>query len=126
MTEFIMEGGYSMYVLLVVAVVAIVLALRAGLRVSRLSGPDPRVESGVDAVLFWGAYAVVLGVLGTVVGIYQAAGAIEQAREIAPGVIWGGIGVALTTTIFGLVLFALSLLVWYALRTAYRRRSRAT
>lgn len=120
MLGFIRDGGYPMLVLLVIVVIAAVLVVRAWLRLRALTGPDAKVETGIDAVLFWGFYAVVVGVLGTLVGVAQAAGAIERAQAVSTQLIWGGIKVALSTTIFGLVTFSLALLVWFALRVRYR------
>ncbi|HET6527187.1 MAG TPA: MotA/TolQ/ExbB proton channel family protein [Balneolaceae bacterium] len=47
--------------------------------------------------------APMLGFLGTVVGMIQAFDAIEQAGDISPTLVAGGIKVALLTTAFGLI-----------------------
>jgi biopolymer transport protein ExbB/TolQ len=65
---------------------------------------------------------VVVGLLGTFTGIYLAAGVIEQAAAVSPAVIWSGIRVALTTTLFGLFVFCVASLMWLGLRVSYRRR----
>ncbi len=122
MLELFKQGGVMMYPLLILAVTVAVLTVRGWLRVRRVSAADPVVETGVDAVVFWGAWSVVLGLLGTIVGIYFAAGAIEAAPAISPQVIWGGIRVALITLIFGLLVFAVSAVAWFTLRTRYRRQ----
>jgi hypothetical protein len=123
MTGFIAEGGFFMYPLLLVAALIAALAVWAVARIPRTEGPDPALETGIDATLFWGGWALLLGLLGTFGGIYQAAGAIERAQEVAPGLVWGGIKLALTTTLAGLVIFIVAALVWFGLRTAYRRRA---
>ncbi len=120
--NFIREGGVIMWVLVPVAVVTLGVAVAAALRLRSRAGRDPRLETGIDAVLFWGIYGLVIGVLGTVVGLFQAARAIERLGPLDPRMIWGGIRVTLTTSIFGLVLFSLALLVWFGLRSVYRRR----
>ncbi len=120
--RFMVEGGPFMWLLLVIGVLVLVLAVWAGSRLRRADGPDPMLETGIDAVLFWGGWGVVVGLLGTFVGIYQAAGAISRAGEVAPAVIWGGIRVALTTTLFGLLIFAVAGLIWMGLRVTYGRR----
>jgi biopolymer transport protein ExbB/TolQ len=116
------EGGVMMWPLLVLAVTVVVLSVRGWVRVSRIDGPDPVVETGVDAVVFWGAWSVVLGLLGTIVGIYIAAGYIAAAPAINPQIIWGGIRVALTTLVFGLLIFAVAAVAWFVLRSRYRKR----
>ncbi len=116
------EGGVMMYPLLILALTVVVLTVRGWMRVGRADAPDAVLETGVDAVVFWGAWSVVLGLLGTIVGIYFAAGAIATAPAISPQVIWGGIRVALITLIFGLLVFAVSAVAWFVLRSRYRRQ----
>lgn len=47
--------------------------------------------------------APMLGFLGTVIGMVAAFDAIEQAGDISPSLVAGGIKVALLTTVFGLI-----------------------
>lgn len=58
------------------------------------------------------AMAPSLGFLGTVIGMVMAFDKIQQAGDISPTVVAGGMKVALITTIFGLVV-ALILQVFY-------------
>jgi biopolymer transport protein ExbB len=58
------------------------------------------------------ALAPMLGFLGTVVGMVEAFDAIEQAGDISPSLVAGGIKVALLTTVFGLIV-AMILQVFY-------------
>jgi hypothetical protein len=112
-----------MYPLLAVtaAVVGYSIAAARGLRSA--SGPDPRLEATIDGVLFWGGFGVVLGLIGTLIGIVQAALAIEAAGGVVePILIWGGIRVALSSTIVALPLFGLAALAWFGLRRGYTRR----
>lgn len=128
MLQFMREGGYVMWVILAATVLIGVLAVRVFLRTRRLDGPDPVVETGIDAVLFWGAWVVVVGLLGTFGGIYQAAGAISGLAEgvqVSAALVWGGIHVALTPAVFGLLVFTVAALAWIGLRTRYRRMTAA-
>ena len=81
---------------------------------------DARVEAGVDGVLFWGGFALLLGVLGTVVGIAVAAQAVEMVGEIHTTLVWGGIKVALLPTIWGALILAVCAVAWYLLRVRCR------
>ncbi|MFW6088750.1 MAG: MotA/TolQ/ExbB proton channel family protein [Gemmatimonadota bacterium] len=123
MMELMMQGGYVMWVILAVTILIGVIGVRSWLRMRRLDGPDPVVETGIDAILFWGVWVVVVGLLGTFVGIYQAASVIAgpAAGQAGAALVWGGIKVALTPTLFGLLVFSLAALAWIALRTGYRR-----
>lgn len=101
----------------------VVLAL-AGWSVSRLfsSGAwaSPRTKAWIDAVLFWGAFAVISGVLGTLVGIIVAAQAIEAAGEVQTTLVWGGIKIAMLSSVFGVLILAFSALLWFALHMRWR------
>lgn len=126
MMELMYQGGYMMWVILAASLLILGLATWAGVRTAKLSGPNAVVETAIDAVLFWGVWVVVIGLLGTFVGIYQAASALEliggaQAGPASASLIWGGIKVALTTTVFGLLVFSVAALLWMGLRTRYRR-----
>jgi hypothetical protein len=121
--SFFMQGGVIMYPLFLIAAVVVGYGIRATLRLRDFAGgPDPRLEAAIDGVLFWGIFAVVLGVLGTLIGIVQAAQAIELAGGVHAALAWGGIRVSLPPTIFALLLFGASALVWFALRSGYSRR----
>ncbi len=125
MMELFVQGGVFMYPLLAIAAVVLGLALWASFRVPATAGPDPLLETGIDATLFWGGWALLVGLLGTFVGIYLAAGAIQRAGEVSASLAWGGIQVALITTLFGLTIFIVAALIWFGLRTWYRRVSLA-
>ncbi|MEO0559860.1 MAG: MotA/TolQ/ExbB proton channel family protein, partial [Bacteroidota bacterium] len=47
--------------------------------------------------------APMFGFLGTVIGMVEAFDAIEEAGDISPSLVAGGIKVALLTTVFGLI-----------------------
>jgi len=122
MLDFFEQGGFFMWPILAIAIVIVWLAVRSWSRTRSLESPDAVVETGVDAVLFWGVWVLVVGLLGTFTGIYQAAGAIERAPGISPAMIWGGVRVALTTTLSGFLVFSVAALLWMGLRFMYRRR----
>lgn len=115
------SGGIMMYPITFSGVVALGLTVWAGWRLVNVQARvDPRVEAGVDGVLFWGAYALLLGVLGTVIGIATAAQAIEMVGEVHTTLVWGGIKVSLITTIWGGAILAASALSWFVLRARCR------
>ncbi|QQS28552.1 MAG: MotA/TolQ/ExbB proton channel family protein [Sphingobacteriales bacterium] len=62
-----------------------------------------KLESGLTWISLFIALAPMLGFLGTVVGMIQAFDSIEAAGDISPGLVAGGIKVALLTTVFGLI-----------------------
>lgn len=71
-----------------------------------------QLEKGVSWISLFIALAPMLGFFGTVIGMIGAFDAIAAANNISPGIVAGGIGVALITTVSGL-LVAMVLQVFY-------------
>lgn len=120
MIDFIAQGGVPMAALVVVAFVVATLAVRAW----RHLGTDGDVDAGasaIDAVLFWGAVAVVIGLVGTLLGLGAMATAIEAAGTAPAPLIWGGVRAAVSTTLAGSFVFLAALAAWAVLRARLRR-----
>lgn len=62
-----------------------------------------RMETGLPWLSLFIAVAPMLGFMGTVVGMIAAFDAIQQAGDISPTLVAGGIKVALLTTLMGLI-----------------------
>lgn len=71
-----------------------------------------RLEKGLSWISLFIALAPMLGFMGTVIGMIQAFDKIQEAGDINPTVVAGGIKVALLTTVFGLIV-AIILQVFY-------------
>ena len=126
MIDWFAEGGVMMWPILAAGLVALGLALDAGRRLLAGGGKaDDRrrpVRGRIDAVLFWGGFAALLGVLGTLVGVALVADWLSRAGGAPSELIWQGLGVTLNTTTFGLIVLLVSLAAWFGLRVVYRRR----
>ena len=84
------------------------------------TGPDHRTKVWIDAILFWGGFAVVTGVLGTLLGIIIAAQSIELAGEVNVTLVWGGMKIAMLSSALGVVILAVAALLWFALQLRWR------
>ncbi len=104
--------------------VVIGLAAYAARRVFE-SGGDPAPDTGiwVDSTLFWGGFAFLTGILGTLVGIIMAAQAIEATGgTISPQLLWGGLKVAMLSSVIGTLILTFASLIWFGLRFKLRMR----
>jgi biopolymer transport protein ExbB len=61
------------------------------------------LEKNVSWLSLFIALAPMLGFMGTVIGMIDAFDRIAVANDISPGVVAGGIKIALLTTVFGLI-----------------------
>ena len=127
MIEFFRSGGFVMWPITLCALLVISLAARCAVSLMR-AGVEPPSErlARMDAVLFWGVAAAVLGLIGTLAGVAQMAAAIERFGAVQASTLWSGIKVTLTTSIFGFGILLIALLLWMALRTLPRTSAPAT
>lgn len=58
-----------------------------------------------------GLVALMTGILGTVVGMMDAAESIHAAGDVSTGLLWFGIRIALITTLYGMVIYLISLVI---------------
>ena len=62
-----------------------------------------------------GLFTMIFGILGQIIGLTEAFGAIERAGDISPGLIFGGLKVSMYTTLYGIFIYLLSILIWFLL-----------
>ncbi len=81
---------------------------------------DLLTKAWIDAILFWGGFAMIAGVLGTLIGIVIAAQSIEAAGSVSATLVWGGIKVAMLSSAFGTLILGGSALLWFGLQLRWR------
>lgn len=121
LSEMWVQLGFIRWPLAFSAVAVGVLALWSA---AKLFHPEARAElrtkAWVDATLFWGGFALVAGVLGTLIGVVVTSLSIEAAGEISTTLVWGGIRIALLSSAVGALILALSALAWFVLQLRWR------
>ena len=60
-----------------------------------------------------GLFAMITGILGQLIGLYQAFQAIEGAGDVSPAMVMGGLKVSMITTLYGIIIYLISLLIWF-------------
>lgn len=69
-----------------------------------------------------GLFALITGILGQLVGLYSAFSAIERASDISPAIIFGGIKVSMITTFYGILIYLISIILWFVASALIERR----
>lgn len=72
-----------------------------------------------------GLFALVFGIFGQLIGLYGAFSAIEAAGYITPSLLYEGLRMASLPTIYGIIIFLLSYLLWLGLDVRLNRISSA-
>jgi len=122
------ELGYIRYPLAIIAIFLLVQTARAmvDLKGDAEEGAGPG-ELRVHTILLWGILGAAVGLLGTLVGIAVMARYLERAAATAePALIWGGVRVALSSSVVGLLMLGYAAIAWLGLQAARARRFGAT
>ena len=98
MFDLIVTGGPYMYFLVFFAIIIIGLAIKKAID---LFGQQERsvsqMETGINAIVFWGGISLLIGFFAHFYGLYIAMQAISQANDISPAIVAEGYGVSLIT-----------------------------
>ncbi|MEE4198604.1 MAG: MotA/TolQ/ExbB proton channel family protein [Bacteroidales bacterium] len=77
-----------------------------------------------------GLFTLIVGITGQMVGLYGMFDAIEHAlsngEEIIPKLVYGGIKVTMIVTIYGMLIYLFSLLLWFVAKIWIERKAAAT
>jgi biopolymer transport protein ExbB/TolQ len=122
MFSLFLAGGSFMWLLLVILLVVVVLAITKGAQLfSNKEKNIKKLENGVNAILFWGIYGVVVGLFAHFLGILYAMEAIKRAADISPAIVAGGYSISLLTILFGLIIFMIAAIIWFIYKSVLAR-----
>ena len=120
--QIFMQGGVMMFLLALITLVLFGIVLRTLWHLFVRGGNDsPVIQNCLDSLLFWGGFAVVVGVLGTVVGYHKAMAAVVARGLANPVYVWMGSAEGLVSSIAGLLVLAGAGACWYLLRWQHLR-----
>ncbi|MFC1724433.1 MotA/TolQ/ExbB proton channel family protein [candidate division KSB1 bacterium] len=122
MIEFYISGGPMNYILSFTGLIIVILTVKIIFMLFKTSSEELlNLEVKINSIIFWGVISAVLGFYAHFYGLYLALRVISKAQEISPSVIAGGYAASLTTVIFGLFLFLISLVFWFVLKWRYNK-----
>lgn len=82
-----------------------------------------KISKKLSHIKILGLIALVTGIFAQLIGLYKALASIERAADISPGIIFGGLKVSMITTIYGIIIYLLSLVIWFILDAIICSRS---
>ena len=71
-----------------------------------------KTKDKLDLIRSFGLLAMVTGIMGQLIGLFEALKFIEQVQTISPGMLAGGIKVSMITTLYGILIYVISLIIW--------------
>jgi len=69
-----------------------------------------------------GLFGFITGILGQLIGLFAAFQAIEAAGDVSPALLMGGLKVSMITTIYGFLIFLLSITLWFIVDNLLTRK----
>lgn len=106
---FVMGGPLFMGILSLILIGVII-------SVVRYLTAEEKTKNKLDLIKSFGLLAMITGVLGQLIGLFDALKAIEQMGQVAPGILAGGLKVSMITTLYGLTIYVISLIIWISLK----------
>jgi hypothetical protein len=80
-----------------------------------------RMRRQITYIKSVGLFGLVFGIFSQFLGLYGAFSYIEAAGDISPGLLYSGLKVSSITTMYGLLIFLLSYLLWLGLDVRLNR-----
>ena len=76
-----------------------------------------RLESGLNAILFWGCISALFGIFDHYFGLFQAVNSIAPgAKRISPSIVVFGYAASLISIFWGLLNLLIAAIFWYIFR----------
>lgn len=114
----IMGGIQFMSVLFLILLAVIILTVIGFIQAYGKQSPNlSRLTNITLAIRFLGGFAPVWGILGQGIGIYSACMAIQEMEDVSPALLAGGFQVSMITALYGLIIFLISRIFWFALKS---------
>ncbi|MDO1447206.1 MotA/TolQ/ExbB proton channel family protein [Rhodocytophaga aerolata] len=125
MLDLLFQGGIlfmGILTLILLAVFAITVILALQLVAGKVNLPD-KTRHQLTYIKSVGLFAFIFGIFGQAIGLYQAFIDIEKMESISPALLAAGLRVSSITSIYGIIIFLLSYLLWFSLESLLNQRT---
>jgi len=99
--------------------IAIIILILIGIKVYDFLIRKEAKKQNLNAILFWGCVAAIVGIVGQFSAIWNLLDQIMDASDLSAPMIWMGFLSSFTSTQFGLIILLFSALCWWALKNVY-------
>ena len=117
MKEFLVTGGLEgMSIILILGIIILVISILATARRIMHQEYSLLDEKLMLSIKSLGGIACLVGLFFQTIGLYLAFKAIQAATDISAIVVMKGVFVSFYSTMFGLGVFLVSMIIWYILK----------
>ena len=120
---FIMGGTLFMSILTILLVIIVAVAVYFAITIaSGKASEKVDFKYQLKYVKSLGLFTMITGILGQMIGLLSAFTAIEAAGDVSPAMMAGGLKVSMITTLTGIVIYLLSIIIWFLLDLWYHKK----
>ncbi len=119
----IIEGGWPfMLPLVILNLIILYFIIRKVIDLFiRIPSSKSKLRYGLPEIMQLATFTLFCGILGQVIGLYQALSGIEKLGNISQSMLAGGLKVSMITTLYGAFIFLFSSLFWFLLNQRYQK-----
>jgi len=120
---FIMGGSLFMSILTILLVIIVAVSVYFAVAIaSGKANEKVNFSHQLKYVKSIGLFTMIIGILGQLIGLFSAFTAIEAAADISPAILAGGLKISLITTLTGIVIYLISIIIWFLLDLFYQKK----
>jgi hypothetical protein len=120
MLDFLRTGGIQGMVFITFCLIAVIVLFAK--KANDVYGKKNYSRKGLIGIPFLGSIAALSGILWQMMGMMHAFTAIQEAGDISPAMILGGLKVSMYAPMYGLVTLFVSGILWYMIRVQIDRK----
>lgn len=110
------EGGPLFMTLIYLMWLAVIIQV-ATFWLKKGTAERPSLVKLNESILFTGSLAFLTGILGQVLGVFQALTILETMTDVSANLIAGGLRVSFIPPLYGFVLLIISVILWFIHRS---------
>ncbi|MEQ6118418.1 MotA/TolQ/ExbB proton channel family protein [Reichenbachiella sp. MALMAid0571] len=116
MSELFEMGGSFMGYLTVIFIILIVVSIFNGLPLFKKGFNSKEAAARkISYIKQVGLFALIVGILGQMIGLMGAFEVVAEVGSISQALLAGGLKISSITTIYGMLIYILSFLIWFGL-----------
>ena len=120
---FIMGGTLFMSILTILLVILVAVTVYFAITIaSGKASEKPNFKHQLKYVRSIGLFTLVTGILGQMIGLFQAFNAIEAVQDISPSILAGGLKISMITSLTGIFIYLISIVLWFLLDLWYHKK----
>jgi len=124
MKEWFIKGGpLFMSILTILLVILVAVTVYFVIIIASGKASDkPNFRHQLKYVRSIGLFTLVTGILGQMIGLFQAFNAIEAVKDISPSIVAGGLKISMITSLTGIFIYLVSIVLWFLLDLWYHKK----